>query len=60
MIWTTLASGLAVTTGAVVGIFNDIDGWLMGPEFLGALASAISTLLIALFNALFLGGTAVV
>jgi hypothetical protein len=26
-------------------MFNDIDGWLMGPQFLGALAAFISAIL---------------
>ncbi len=31
----------------------DVNGWLMGPEFLSVLAGFISTVLIAMFNAIF-------
>lgn len=46
------ASGVALAAGSL-----DINGWLLSSEFLSVLATAISSLVLTLLNALFFGAT---
>jgi hypothetical protein len=53
-----VATAALSTMGGAVGLMDlDIDGFLLSSQFLGALASAVSSLIMAFLNMFLFGGS---